>query len=253
MSSLAIGFIFLVCMLSGMVLGGLLRHFLPEHHVQDDSRDVMKTAAGMMATLVALIIGLLVSSSKTSFDTTSAGLTQSGAKIITLDRILSRYGSDAKGIRGHLKQTVASGVERIWPSDSGKRGTLAEAELATGMEDVFDEIRELSPPDDARQYLKSQALQLSGDLLQSRWMLLEQSQNTVPTLFLVVLASWLGVLFASFGLLAPRNVTAMSALFICALSVSGAIFLILELNRPLEGTIKASSAPLLKALSIIDK
>jgi hypothetical protein len=252
-SSLGIAFITLACMLGGMLLGVLLRKFLPEHHTQDDSKDVMKTAAGMIATLVALIIGLLVSSAKSSFDTASASITQGGAKIITLDHLLARYGPEAKSIRELLRRSVAAGVERVWPSDHARKADLAGVEGATGMEDVYDKIRDLAPQNDAQQYLKSQALQMSADLMQSRWMVLEQSQNALPTAFLVVLVFWLAVLFASLGLLSPRNLTAITALFTCAVSMSGAIFLIMELNRPLEGSIKVSSAPLHKALSIIGK
>lgn len=253
MYSLIIALIVLACMLGGLLVGLILRSNLPDHHTQDDSKDVMKTAAGMMATLVALIIGLLVSSAKSSFDATSANITQGGAKIITLDRILSRYGPETKGIRDDLQRTIAAGVERIWPSDSTHQADLKWLEGATGMEDVYDKIRELAPQNESQQYLKSQALSLGGELMQSRWMMIEQSQNTLPTAFLLVLVFWLAVLFAGFGLLTPRNLTAISALSICAVSMAGAIFLIMELNRPLEGTIKVSSAPLQKAISIIDK
>jgi hypothetical protein len=253
MSSLVTAFITLACMLSGILLGLRLRYVLPEHHTRDESKDIVKTGAGMMATLVALIIGLLVSSAKSSFDIANASITQGGAKIITLNHFLSRYGPEAKEMRELLRRAVASGVERVWPNDSTHHVDLTELEAATGMEDVYDKIRELSPQNDSQQYLKSQAVQLSADLMQSRWMLLEQSQNNVPTVFLIVLTFWLTVLFANFGLLAPRNLTAILALFICAMSMSGAIFLIMELNHPLEGVIKVSSAPLLKALSVIGK
>jgi hypothetical protein len=252
-SSLQIAAIILACMLGGTLLGLLFRHFLPDHHIRDDSKDVLKTVAGMMATLVALIIGLLVSSAKSSFDQTSASITQGGAKIITLDHILARYGPEARGVRDLLAQTVADGVERIWPTDGVHKTDLAGAEKVAGMEDVYDKIRELSPKNESQQYLKGQAQQLGADLMQSRWMLVEQSQNHLPAVFLVVLTFWLTVLFAGFGLLAPRNLTALTGLFICALSMAGAIFLILELNRPLEGAIKVSDAPLRKALTFIGK
>lgn len=253
MSSLVIAFIILACMLGGMLLGLRLRQVLPEHHTRDDSKDIVKTAAGMMATLVALIIGLLVSSAKNSFDVTNTGMTQGAARIITLDHFLSRYGPEAKGVREHLRRVVAAGIELIWPSNTTKRADLTGLEAGTGMEDICDEIRDLAPQNESQQYLKSQALQLGADLMQSRWLVIEQSQNDLPAIFLVVLTFWLTVLFATFGLSAPRNLTAISALAICAVSMAGAVFLILELNHPLEGTIKVSSAPLLKALSVIGK
>ena len=253
MSSLAIAFVTLACMLGGMTLGLLLRHFLPDHHTKDDSKDIMKTAAGMMATLVALIIGLLVSSAKSTFDQTNSSITQSGAKLITLDHVLSRYGPEANGVRQHLKSVVIAGMERIWPGDNAHKTSLEEAAKAAGMEEVYDKIRALTPKDESHQYLKSQALQLGSDLMQSRWMLVEQSQSQLPPVFLCVLVFWLTVLFAGFGLLAPRNLTAISGLSICAVSMAGAILLILELNRPLEGAIKVSNAPLQKALDFMGK
>jgi len=245
--------VILACMLSGMALGSYLRLVLPDDHTQADSKDILMTSAGMMATLIALIIGLLVTSAKGTFDEANSSITQGGAKIITLDYYLSHYGPEAKEARELLRQAVASGIDRIWPDESRQGADLAKMEAATEMAEVYTKIRELSPQNDSQKYLQSQALQIGADMMQSRWMLIEQSQTNLPRIFLVVLTFWLTVLFAQFGLLAPRNRTAKSALFICAISMSCAIFLILELNNPLEGTIKVSSAPLLKALSLIGK
>jgi hypothetical protein len=252
-NSLLIAATAFACMFGGILVGLWLRKSLPEHHTKDDSKDLVKTAAGMMATLVALIIGLLVSSAKSSFDQTSAGLTQSSAKIITLDHILARCGPETKSVREHLYKVVNDGLERVWPSDASRKSDLAGAEKVAGMEEVYDQIRELTPKNEAQQYLKSQAQQLAADLMQSRWMLVEQSHNDLPTPFLVVLVFWLTVLFAGLGLLAPNNLTVLTGLVICALSMAGAIFLILELNRPLEGAIKISNAPVRKALTFIGK
>lgn len=253
MSTYFISFLVLACMLAGMAVGFYLRNYLPAQHFHEDTKDITKTAAGMLATLVALIIGLLVSSSKSAFDSTSTSITESGAKMIRLDKVLARYGQEAKVIREKLRQAVAEGLEYIWPSEGSRRADLHQVETATGMDEVHDRIRELAPHNEAEQYLKTQALQLSSDLLQTRWMIIEQSQNPLPAMLLVVLAFWLAAFFASLGLLSPRNITAFTALFVCSLSMAGALFLILELNRPLEGLIKVSSAPIHKALSLIGK
>ena len=253
MSAPLTAFVILVCMLCGMALGSYLRLVLPDDHTQADSKDILMSSAGMMATLIALIIGLLVTSAKGNYDNTTLGITQTGAKIISLDYYLSNYGPDAKVEQELVRQATAKAIERVWPNESTQGADLTKMEAATGMTDVYSKIRELSPQNDSQKYLQTQALQISADMMQSRWMLIEQSQTNLPRIFLVVLTFWLTVLFAQFGLLAPRNLTAKSALFICALSVSGAIYLILELNNPLEGTIKVSSAPLHKALFLIGK
>jgi hypothetical protein len=236
-----------------MALGSYLRLVLPDDHTQADSKDILMTSAGMMATLIALIIGLLVTSAKGTYDEANSSITQGGAKVITLDYYLSNYGPEAKEARELVRQATAAGIERVWPNESRQGADLAKMEASTGMADVYTKLRELSPQNDSQKYLQTQALQIGADMMQSRWMLIEQSQTNLPRIFLVVLTFWLTVLFAQFGLLAPRNLTAKTALFICALSVSGAIYLILELNNPLEGTIKVSSAPLHKALALIGK
>jgi hypothetical protein len=253
MSSLLITCIIFVFMLSGILLGSYLRVVLPDHHTQTESKDILMSSAGMMATLIALIIGLLVSSAKDTYDAASASITQGGAKIITLDYYLSHYGPETREVREHLPHAVASGIKRIWPQESTHGADFAKMEANSDMADIYNKIRELSPKNDSQKYLKSKALKLSADLMQSRWMLIEESQTNLPRVFLIILTSWLSVLFAQFGLLSPRNLTAKSALFICAISMSSAIFLILELNRPLEGSIKVSSAPLHKALNLIGK
>ena len=253
MSSPSIAFIIFAFMLSGVLLGSYLRVVLPDDHTQADSKDILMTSAGMMATLIALIIGLLVTSAKGTYDDTTSSITQGSAKIITLDYYLIHYGPEAKEVRALLRKAVASGIDRIWPDEGRQGADLAKMEAAAEMADVYTRIRELTPKNDSQKYLQSQAQQIGADIMQSRWMVIEQSQVNLPWIFLVVLTFWLTVLFVQFGLLAPRNRTAISALFVSAISMSGAIFLILELNHPLEGTIRVSSAPLHKALSLIGK
>ena len=253
MSAQLIAFIIFALMLSGMALGSYLRLVLPEHHTQAESKDILMTAAATMGTLIALIIGLLVTSAKSTYDETNSSITQSGAKIITLDYYLSHYGPEAKDLRVLLRQATAAAIERIWPDEGAQGVVWAKMVAADETADLYNKIRELSPQNDGQKYLQSQALQIAADMIQTRWMLIEQSQVNLPRMFLSVLSFWLIVLFVQFGLLAPRNRTAMSAVLICALSMAGAIFLILELNHPLEGRIKVSSAPMQKALSLIGR
>jgi Protein of unknown function (DUF4239) len=252
-SSLLTVCIIFACMLSAILLGSYLRYVLPDHHTQADSKDILMTAAGTMATLIALIIGLLVSSAKDSYDVAAASITQGSAKIITLDYYLSGYGPEAGEVRDRLPQAITSAIERIWPHESTHGADLAKMEVDTEMADIYNKIRELSPKNDSQRYLQTEALKLSADMMKSRWMLIEESQTSLPRVFLIIVTFWLTVLFVQFGLLAPRNLTAKSALLICAISMSSAIFLILELNRPLEGCIKVSSAPMHKALTLIGK
>jgi hypothetical protein len=252
-SSLSIALVSMACLSGGILLGGILRAYLPEHHLRDDSKDVVKTAAGLILTLAALVLGLLVSSAKGSFDTMSSGITQAGAKIISLDRVLARYGPEAKEVRDLLRHEVSATIERVWPAEKTRMRDLNTAEEIHGIEDVHMKIRELSPQNELQRSIQSQALQISSDLQESRWLLIEETQGTFPTALIAILIFWLTFLYISFGLFAPRNATVITALFICALSIAGSIFLIQELNRPVEGFIKVSGAPLHKALDVIGK
>ena len=235
-------------MFAGALLGTALRRFLPGHHLSSDSRDVVKLGAGLIATQAALVLGLLVSSAKGSFDSVNAGITQAGAKVILLDRLLARYGPESKPARDELQRVVLSGYEQLWPKRNAGPGGLNVIEDATGWEDIGEDLRSLAPQTESQRLLKAQALQLSIDLSQLRWQLIEQSHGNLPTVFLVVLVFWFTVLFATFGALTPSNTTVLAMMLACSLSVAGGILLVLEMNDPLQGLIRVSSAPLENAL-----
>jgi hypothetical protein len=248
MNSLDIALISAACIFSGALLGLFLRRRLPDHHLSDDSKDTVKLGAGMIATLSALILGLLVSSAKGTFDTVSSEITLGASKAVLLDRVLANYGPATRDARELLRRSVIAGIAAVWPERKTLVPGMTTFERANGMELVQAKLRELTPATDAQRQLLAQAQQISGELLQFRWLLIEQTQIALPVPFLVMLVFWLTMLHLSFGLFAPRNATVILVLFICALSVSGAIFLILEMNHPLSGFIKVSSAPMLKAL-----
>jgi hypothetical protein len=130
---------------------------------------------------------------------------------------------------------------------------MAGIEQSTGMDNVHDMIVQLVPTDEAHRVLRSHAMDTCIELAHSRWLIIEQAQTSLPWAFLGMLVFWLTVLFTSLGLLAPRNATTRVSLFVCALSMAGAIYLILEMNRPLEGAVQISPAPLRMALAVIGR
>jgi len=254
MSSLVIGLISAGCIFGGALLGMWLHKVLPEHHLDDASKDTVKLGAGLLATLAALVLGLLVSSAKTSFDAMNTGIAQAGAKVLLADHMLADYGPETTNVREQLRQIVASSIDRIWPEEKGRTGGLRAVESLIDAGKLYKaKLRELTPTNDFQKSRLAQAVQLSDDVLQTRLLLMEGEQTNLPGIFIVVLIFWLTGLFISFGLFAPSNGVVMTVLLICALSVSSAIFLILEMNRPLDGFIKASNAPLHKAVELIGK
>jgi Protein of unknown function (DUF4239) len=204
--------------------------------------------AGTIATLAALVLGLLVGSAKNSFDALNTEITQSSTKVILLDRALAAYGPETKEAREQLRRGVITLIETFWPEEKTEASGFAVFERTNKIETLQAKLRELTPATDAQRQLLSQAQQISSDLVQSRWLVIEQAQSALPVPFLVVLLFWLSMLHLSFGLFAARNATVITVLLISALSVSGAIFIILEMSHPLQGMVKVSSAPLRKAV-----
>ena len=250
MSALVISLVAFACIFGGTLLGMFVRNALPGHHVSDESKDAVKLGIGMIATMAALVLALLIASAKGNFDTMNSGIRQAGSRVILLDRVMTHYGPETMEARDLLRRSLTSVIARLWPEDKIGQAVAKAPEGRVNIEAVQDKLRQLSPRNDAQRWLQSRALQISGDIAEGRWLLIEQiGQSSVPMPFLVMLVFWLTVIFTSFGLFSPRNATVIAILLICALSAAGSLFLVLELDTPYEGLMKVSSAPLHNALA----
>jgi hypothetical protein len=228
-----------------------IRTVVPAHHLSPESKDVVKLGMGLIATMAALLLGLLVASTKGSYDTQRSELTEMSSKIIVLDRLMAHYGPETKEARDLLRRAVLSVLNRKWPESSSRP---AHSEPTTAWaETLYDKTQALAPQNDAQRSLKAQALSIITGLGQLRWLMFEQSGSSISMAFLVVVVFWLTIIFVSFGLYGPPNATVVVTMLLCALSVSGALFLILELDQPFEGVMQIPSAPLRDALARLGK
>ena len=246
MEPLQLSAIIFFCIFGGAVLGMWLRGVLPQHHLDTETKDLIKLGVALIGTMAAMLLGLLVASAKSAYDARRSELTQMAADTILVDRVLAHYGPETGEARGLLKATVVGMLDRIW-------GNKDEGAPQTRNEILFDKIQELAPQNDSQRALKSQVESMAFNLGEMRWLLFEQGGSSISTPFLVVVVFWLSTLFVSFGLFAPRNATAFLTLLISALSVAGALFLILELDHPFSGLIQISSTPLRNALSVLGR
>ena len=245
MSSVVTSVIVFACVFGGAVAGMLLRNSLPPNHLSADSKETVKVGMGLVATMSALVLGLLVSSAKTYYDTQSAEVTQMSADVVFLDRLLAHYGPESKDARDALRVAVAGSLERIWP-----RGVAHQVSgVPTNREDLLDKIQALPSKDEKQRSLQAQAQTIALGIGRTRWLMFQQLSVSVSKALLMVMVFWLTVVFFSFGLFAPRNGTAITSLFAAGLSVSGAILLILDMYTPYRGLIRISSAPLQSALA----
>jgi hypothetical protein len=238
-----------VIILGGVFAGAALRKALPDDQLSDDAKDIVRLGTGLVGTIAALVLGLLIASAKSSYDTQKGQVQHMTADIVLLDQLLDQYGPEARPIRGLMRQAIDPLVDRLWRenrSASAKDGPFQ----ATGVaEAVFTRIAELAPQTDAQRSLKARAVSTSTDLAQTRLALFVQSGGSIPMPFLAVLIFWLAIIFASFSLFSPLNPTLVAALTVFALSAAAALFLILEMGAPFTGLMEIPSAPLRNALA----
>lgn len=253
MNSLVVAVIVFACIFGGGIAGLLLKRRLPDQHLSTETRDVVRLAAGLIGTLAALVLGLLIASANSSFNARDQEIKQAGVDLILLDRTLRYYGPETTEIRAMLRQSVARAIELHWPKEGGHVSSKEDREGGLLLERAIELIRNLKPGDDAHRSQQNRALQIGGDLARTHWLLIEQSGSSIPTVFLVFLVFWVTMIFASFGLFAPCNTTVIVALFVCSVSLAGSIFLILEMDTPLHGLVKISGAPIHNALSLLNQ
>jgi hypothetical protein len=252
MNPIEISAIIFCCIFGGALLGMWLSHALPERHLDAETKDVVKLGAGLIGTMAALLLGLLVASAKTAYDARSAELTQMAANTILLDRAFVHYGPAAGPIRTTLKIGMARMIDQVWGKENtDDASALLPASQPLGV--VYDAVQALEPHSDAQHSLQSQAESILINLGQQRLLLFAQNQSSISTPFLVVVVFWLAVLFVSFGLFAPRNPISIAALLVAAISVAGALYLIFELDHPFSGLMQISSEPLRHALAVLGK
>ncbi len=248
MSAQTIGALVFVVTFGGALFGRFLGRILPEEHLHPDAKDVIRLSMAMVATFSALVLGLLTASSKSSFDAKQAELETSSARVVYLDRTLAEYGADAQEARNLLRGVVAARLAAIWPEENAKVAAEAVGQ-GNGFETLQQALLALSPQNDANRWLQSAALQITRDISASRWLFVVQSGSSIQWPFLAIVVFWLAMIFASFGLFAPRNLTVTASLAIASLSVAGSIFLIVAMDQPYSGLIKISSAPVRTALA----
>lgn len=247
MSALQIASLAFLAIIAGAAVGMIVGRRLPSHHLESDTKDAVRLAMAMIATMTALVLGLVTGSAKSTFDADDTAVKHSAASLLALDRDLAAFGAQAQPIRVALKATVTEKVDAIWRDESAVE--QAGVRGASAGERLLGAILALTPANDAQRWYQQRALGLADDVLQTRWFVFGGAGGSVPTVFLVVIVFWLTVLFGSFSLYAAPNATVAAALVLCALSVSASIFLILELDQPFDGIMRISDASIRYALA----
>ena len=230
----------------GMTLLGMRLHSsLPGHQLNPETKETVRLGMGLVATMTALLLGLLIATAKGSYDAQRSQVIQMAGKISYLERVLSLYGPETAEIRPLLRASTEGMVQKLW---SDRSSPAAPVDTVAAAQALYSSIHKLAPQNDEQRALKDQALDTVIDIAKTRWLLVAQSDTSIPKTLLIMVVVWLAIIFLSFGLFAPTNKTVVVTMIIVSLLVSSALFLILELDRPFDGVIQVSSAPMRNAL-----
>jgi hypothetical protein len=249
MSSILISSVVFVVVFSGALAGMGLRRVLPEDQLGPETKDIIRQATGLLVTMTALVLGMLVSAANSSYQDRKNELAEMGSSFALVDGLLTSYGPETEAIRLDLRRLAESGLERIWPSHASETSQLRPKEEG---QLFYDQLQMLAPKNEAQIALKEAIISAAINLRHTYWLMFlgaEQSSLSFPLLAVVVL--WLTFIFTSFGLFAPRTKTIFVTLVACALAVSGAIFIIMAMYAPFSGVMKISPSPIRNALSLM--
>jgi hypothetical protein len=244
---LIISAIAFVLVLGGAVLGMYSRRITSADHLRDDVKDVVRLSTGLIGTIAALVLGLLIASAKNSYDARTTQFKQITANVILLDLLLEQYGLDAQNLRGLLRIGVPIIVERI--TNEGRSGKSAPFETTSEAQRFVARIQDLKSNTEAQHALQVRIVNAAIQLAQSRLALFTQTHDSIPAPFLTILIFWLTIIFASFGLFVRPVPIVVITFVVGALSVSGALFLILEMDQPFAGLFQIPTDTLSNALA----
>lgn len=249
MSPLLTSVIVFACVFGGTIFGIFLRGTLPEHHLSGATKDVVRLGTGLIGTIAALVLGLLIASANSTYQTQSGQVQQLAAEVVALDNTLAQYGAETEPARNLLRGVVGTLANRIWRENGSNSAKAQPFEANASSLAFYNEVLKLSPQNEAQRSLQANAIGSIQDLGKTRLLLFTEGRGAIPMPFLVVLVSWLAIIFASYSLFADNNMTTFVALGVFALSASASIFLILELSQPFTGLMMISSDPLRHALA----
>lgn len=247
MTPVAVTAVVTTVVLAGAALGAWARTRLPPHHLDEATRDVVKVGVGFLSTLAALVLGLIVASAKTAFDTRADEVHSASAKVALLAGDLRDLGPAGGVALEELREGVTERLDALWGREGAR--SVSPGRWPHTIETIRGTLRAIVPADDAQREARTKALRRLDELGQIRSVAAVYAGSAVTVPLLVLLVAWMFVIAAAINVFAPRNGTVVTFNVLCALSSASAIFLILEMDQPFGGFIRVSDAPLRAALA----
>ena len=183
----------------------LASRILPQSHLTDQTKSVVTVSTGVVGTLTALVLGLLIAAASSSYSTKNQEVILIAADVIRTDRLLRRYGPETEGLRDLLRRYTTMKIQDLFPEGTTELPDLANPRTDALLEELQDRLVAFDAANPNQRWLQSQALQLLSAIAGARWLLVEQNTIGIAFPLLVLVVFWLALLFLSFGLFAPRK------------------------------------------------
>src|SRR3954452_19764753 len=251
MSSTAAFLASFAAILIGAAVGMGLKRTLPADLLEGGSKEAIRLGAGFLSTLAALVIGLMIASAKNTYDNQNSNIRQLGANVVLVDQMLLKYGPETKTARALLRELISTAAFRIW-LENAERNRRESTFVSETADRFYNAVEGLTPANDEQASLKSRIVQATTEIGRTRVLVFTQSDNAIPVPFFIVLTFWLVVIFASFSVFAEPSPIVIASILVFALSVSSALFLIVDLSQPFDGLMQISNHPLQMVLSKIE-
>lgn len=238
-------------MFCGAIGAQMFARRLADHHVSSRTQDAVKLGVGMVAAMTSLILGLMTASVKQNFDSTDKDVHTYALSILSLEADLRHAGPDGCEAQRQLLDYTRAVLAENWTDTKGLppvTDNRASGDILLTLDTL---VRNWAPTSDLMKEVRTAAIADLRSILTTRWAVSEEAVASVPGPFILVLIVWLTLIFISFGLFAPQNAVVSIFFLMCALSIGGAMFLILEMSGPFDGIIRVSPQPLIRALNFI--
>ncbi len=233
----------------GALLGFLAKHLLSEHHLTSQSQDSVKVATGVVASMTALVLGLLVASAKSGFDARAAEARTFVINLSLLDRSMRLYQPPLAVERQDLANFAKAMRRQMWDENTN----VSDAEVLSQLDQVRNKFRTLDPQTMLDKSLKDRYMSLSDTLILAADELLQLDESTIPIQMVVIVDGWLAVTFFAFALFAPFNAVSGASFGVGAAAIAMALFMIIEMNAPFQGFITVSPRMMDNAITAMSK
>ena len=232
----------------GCAMVGLALQAIVPGHVVADGRGAVGSVIGVVAVLLALVLGLLIWTSYGVFANQQSEAQSLSLTTLQLDYLLEQYGVDATPGRLGVREAVRRSRERYFS------GRTPDADLSFSIAreklhyiDAF--FAALKPEDEERKQILAAAKPLATSIVRTQLLMSRQLVNPVPELLLVMVQIWSSLLFLGFGVMGNPSIVSVFADAAGAFAISSAVFLIIEFTEPYSGLFRISPSGIDKVMA----